>query len=897
MPAPLRSIERRTPREHELDAELAFHLEMQVRRYIAAGLDPQSARAEALRRLGNVDDVRQECRAITQGLETHMRRTAWWQGIRQDIVYAGRVLRRAPVFTATTVLTIAIGIGASTAIFSVVNDVLLRSLPYSGADRVVLIWNSYAPTGLTQASVAAAEFADIREAHGAFESVAAVSRQTLSLVAACGGGAACEPENVNGYAVSANLFDLLRVSPQLGRPFAQTDGLTGAAPVVLLSDALWHRRFGADRSILGRSIELGGQPRTVIGVMPASVRFPDAPLGFLRERADLWVPFNWEQRRGDNRGNQNLAVVARVRDGLPVARAQTDLNTIADQFRAQFPRRYAGPDKHWRLVAISLRTQMVGDVRPALVALLGVVGLLLLIACANVAHLMLARGVARRRELAVRSALGAGRARLVRQLVIEAALLTAAGGGAGVLLAVLGLRVMLQLDPTGLPRLDGPTLDGFVLAFSVGATTVTGVLLGLAPALRHSRVDPQAALGDGARGTDASPLRRSLRSFLVVAEVALAMVVLVGAGLLVRSFAKLERVQPGFDPSATAVFKVALPRARYDTAARQVGFFQDLAQKLAVLPGATQASGVYPLPMSGDGWSGSFFVEGQPVPTGQREPHAEYAVALPAYFKTLRIPFLAGRDFTALDDEKAPPVVVVDDVLARRYWPGQAAVGKRLSTDSVSGPWATVVGVVGHVHNAGPQEEGEPQLYLPVPQQMATMLYFAVHSAGAPESLLPETRGAVNAIDAKLPIAKLTLMTDIVDRAVARQRFNMLLFAIFGGVALALAAVGLYGVMAFLITQRVREIGIRLALGGQPGRVLRQMIGEGMAMAIVGVGLGLALALALSQAVAGLLFATEPTDPITYGAIAALLVTVALVASYLPARRALHIDPVDVLRA
>ncbi|MFI5178261.1 MAG: ABC transporter permease, partial [Vicinamibacterales bacterium] len=629
---------------NDVDAELAFHLEMLARRYERAGMDPAAARQRARERLGDLDSARDACRAITSDMEIHMERTAWWQGLGQDISYAWRVLRRTPVFTATALVTLAVGLGATTAIFSVVNAVLLKSVPYPAGDRLAVIWNSYGQTGLSKAAVAAPEFADILSQQHAFDGVAAIRPSPSSLTGGCGSDAGCEPERVSGYTVSPNLFDLLGVAPARGRGFNASDGVTGAPRVILISDALWRRRFGADPAVVGQTITVAAVPRTVIGIMPPGVRFPDAPMGFLKTPSDVWIPFGWEQNGADERGNQNLAVVARLRPGTPLATGQADLDAIADTFRARFPSRYAGPARHWRIALVSARDEIAGESRTALLVLLGAVGVVLIIACANVANLMLARGAARRRELAVRSALGAGRGRLTRQLLVEAAMLVAIGGVLGVGLAIAGVRGLVQIDPGNIPLLDTAGVDVTVLGFSLAVMVATAIFIGLAPALRQSRVDPQAALADGGRGAGTAAVRQRLRRLLVVVEVALASLVLVASGLLVRSFLALTRVPLGFDADHVVVAQLTLPRATYDTAAKVVTFSQTLKDQLLAGPGVTSASAVYPLPASGEGWSGSLFIEGQPVPDGQPEPHAAYAIALPDYFRTLRIPVVDGRD-------------------------------------------------------------------------------------------------------------------------------------------------------------------------------------------------------------------------------------------------------------
>jgi predicted permease len=882
------------PVDQEVDEELAFHLEARRRRLIEQGMEQEAAHAEALRRFGDLERVRGQCRTIGQRMEAEMHRAELRFELRQDAGYALRMLRRSPLFTVVALLTLAIGIGANTAIFSVVHAVLLRALPYRAVGELVMIWNNY-DGSLDHAAIAPAEFADLQERQKAFTAISAISRQQTNLTGECGSGT-CEPERVTSYAVSPNFFDVLGARPLLGRTFVAEDGREGAERVAILSHALWARRFGADSSIIGRAIEMNGRPRTVVGVMPPPVRFPDAPVGFLTERAGLWLPYSWEQSRAESRGNQYLGVLARVRPGSGVARAQQDLDAIAAGFRTEHPDRYS-EDMRWRILAVPLVEQMLGDARATLILLLAAVGMVLLIACANVANLMLARGTVRRKELAIRAALGAGRGRIVRQLLTESAVLTAGGSALGVLLASVGIRALARLDAANIPRLDDVRLDGTVLAFSLAIAVLTAVLFGLAPALQQSRADSHLVMKETSRSASDTRGGRRFRASLAVVEIALALVVLVGAGLLVRSFARLQRVDTGFDGTGVMSFQLALPRARYDSAAKITAFYEQLRARVAAAHGVQEAGLVYPLPMSGDGWSGSFEVEGQPVPPGQPEPHAEYAVVMPGYFRTMRIPLRMGRDFTSQDADGAPKVVIVDEELARRHWPGESAIGKRISVTGRDDDLVTVIGVVAHVHRDGPQLSGEPQLYLPLLQNAQTMVYVVARGPGSAASLAPALRREVRQLDPDLPVSRMQSMPHLVARAVARQRLSMLLLVAFGATALLLAALGLYGVMAIAVAQRESEIGIRLALGGGPAHVLRVVVRDGMKIALAGLGLGLLVALSLSRLVSGLLFEVGATDPLTYGAIFVTLLFVALVACYIPARRATRIDPVEAMRA
>ena len=886
----------RRPVDEEVDDELREHVEMLVRRLEREGLSPEAARDAALRRFGDLATVRAECRTLAHDVEDQMKRQDFWHDLRQDAVYGARMLRRSPLYTTIAVLTLAIGIGASTAIFSVVHAVLLKALPYREADRVVAIWNGYRQGGdVETTAIAPAEFADIMEQNRAFDQVAAMSRGAANLTGACGSASACEPERVTGYTVSPNLFSLLGASPLLGRVFTEAEGAQAAEPVVVLSHALWMRRFGGDSAILGRTVNINGRLRAIIGVMPAHVRFPDAPIGFLRDRGDLWVPYSWQRSRGEERGNQYLGFIARRKLDVSFEEALVDLETISARFRSAFADRYALSATPWALTARPLRDEMIGDVKRPLLVVLGAVLLLMLIACANVTHLSLARAAARTQEFAVRTALGAGRRRLVRQLMTESLLLGVASGAAGIVIAIAGTRALVRLDPGIIPHLDATRVNGSVLLFALVATVFCALLVGILPAIRQSTTRVHDAIRAG-RGDAAQP-RRRLRGLLVVAEVAMALVILVGAGLLTRSFIALQRVDPGFAPGQALTFAVTLPRARYDSAAKMIAFHQQLQPRLAAIPGVIAVSGVDPLPLGGTNWSGTFHVEGQTVPPGGQDPHGEYAVALPGFVKALGMTLLRGREFAATDGPAAPAVVIVDDRLAEQYWPGQDALGKRLSQQGAQGPFATVVGVVRHVYRVGPAREGEPQIYFPFAQHVQTPLSYSVRTSVDPMKVLRAVRREVAAIDPELPIARVASMETLASAALARERFNALILLVFAGTALLLAAIGLYGVMAYLVTQRQAEIGIRLALGGGPRHVARMVIGDGMRMAVAGIVIGTIASLALARVLEGLLYGIAPTDPVTYVAIAVTLALVALAASALPARRATKADPVSALRA
>jgi putative ABC transport system permease protein len=879
------------PIEREIADELAAHLELQTRRYVDAGMSEADARRAARERFGDYDRVRDECREIRTAMEEEIVHRERLRDLRVDLELAFRRLRRGPLFTIAAVVTIALAVGANTSIFSVLRAVLRRGLPYRYADRAVMIWNNTGRSRFEHTADAAPEYFDLKAQLRAYDAVAALYPQPSALVAEGG-----EPERVSAYVVTPNIFELLGSGPVVGRGFGGDDGAVGAPRVILHSHALWVRRFGGDTAIIGRTVSVAGLPRTVIGVMPPEVRFPDAPVAFLREPADLWIPSTLEASRGDSRGNQTLGIIARRGPNVSDAAARADVDAVAARWRQAYPDRYASESARlWRLETISVRDEMVGSVRRGLVIAAIAAGLVLLIACVNVTNLLLARGAARQREVAIHLALGAGRLRLVRQLLAESAMLGLAGGAAGLLLAWMGIHVLLQID-NRLPRFGDVRLDLGALAFSLALAVATGLLVGLVPALQQSSRDLRPTLTESSRGSTDTRSTHRVRVSLVVAQIAMALVVLVGAGLLVRTFRALQRVKPGFVPSDVTTVQLALPRAKYDSAAKVLRFYERLVAQTAALPGVSQVSGGYPVPMGPDGWSGSFEVEGEPDGPNAPRAHAEYGVAMPGYFRALRIPLLAGRDFTAADTRDAPSVAIVDEELARAHWPGQTAIGKRMNPNRDRTRWTTVIGVVGHVRKSGPQSDGEPQIYLPHAQSPQATLSLIVRSDAPMAALGPSLRAVVRALDPELPISRMQTLESTVALATAKERFNATLLGAFGIAALLLASVGLYGVMAFLVAQRTREIGIRMALGGAPAAIRSMVLRQGLIISGAGLVIGTVLSLATARAISGLLFGVAATDPVTYLGIGALLLFVSAIASYGPARRATRVDPLTALR-
>jgi putative ABC transport system permease protein len=887
----------RRPPAEAVDDEIAQHIEALVARNVERGMDPESARRDALARFGDVHTISHECRQLAHSIDTNMRRSDWLNDLRSDIAFAGRVLRRSPLFTTVAVLTLAIGVGAATTVFSVVDAVLLRPLPYANAKHAVVLWNDMGKPGDHRFAIAAPEFADMRDQLTTLD-VAALRWQGGNLGGDCGEAAeTCNAERVSVYVTSPNLFEVLGTQPAMGRSFTAEDGAQGAEPVILISDALWRARFGRDPQILERRVTLGGTNRRIIGVMPPGVRFPDASVGFVKAQADLWMPWSWERGRAGERGNQNLAVVGRVHDGVSESAMRADVDRLAADFRTRFPDRYAKTTIAWRIGSPSLTSEMVGEVRRPLVLLLSAAGLVLLIACANVSNLALSRGASRQREFALRASLGAGSGRLARQLVTESVVLGAIGGALGIVLAYVAIRSLGSLDAAAvLPRADGIRMNTAVLAFACGISLVSAVIFGLVPAMQGSRADVHTTLQRGGRSARLGVGNRFRRT-LVVAEVALTLVMLVGATLLTRSFAALRRVETGLDARSVMTFQVGPSGPRYDSLHKAVAYHRELRSRLEGLTGVELVSTGYPLPMGGEGWSGSYYMATEEP--GRPEYHAEYATVSSGYFRSMGIPLLAGREFDATEAFGTPQAVIVDETTARRHWQTpRNAVGKLINPNNGPGRYATIVGVVGHVRNGGPRIEGEPQIYFATEQQGVWRTWYIVRTASTvePSLLASAIRDAAKNIDPNVAVAQMRPMESIVAGATSRDRFSMYAIGVFAVAALILACVGLYGVIAYLVTQRLHEIGIRLALGGRPRDVVREIVMDGGRMAIVGIILGIAGAAVASRAMRGLLFGVREIDIPTFAGVSAVLAVVAIAAAYVPARRAARVDPLQTLR-
>ena len=804
----------------------------------------------------------------------------------QDIRYAVRTLLHAPGFTVIAVVTLALGIGANTAIFSVVNGVLLAPLPYREPGRLVTVHHFYPTLNNLRAPVSAPGFRDYSARKDLFVSAAVEDGRAMNLT---GSG---EPERVNVSIVSGDYFATLGAVAAIGRTLQPDEAQAGHDHVAVLMWGFWQRHFGGDRGVLGRKLTLDNQDYTIVGVMPAA--FKD----FYSSRTDLYTPlvFRPEDFADTRRTNEYLPFIGRLAPGVTIDRAQTEMHALAVRLRTTYTQNYS-PD--WDLKVTGLAEEASRNVRLGLLILLGAVGFVLLIACANVANLQLARTAARARDIAVRVALGASPRRLMRTLLTESVVLSLSGGVVGVLLALWAVPALLSLNGGNLPASAQVGVDARVMAFALLVSLATGLLFGFAPALQMARTDLHESLKEGGRSVGhRSSLR--LRRGLVVSTVALALTLLVGAGLLIRSFARVVNVDPGFQPDHLLTFSVSLPAVKYSNDTVRVEVLSRLTAALATTPGVVSAGGTSEIPFGG-GWStGSFNVEGYQPPPNTPGPWGDMRLATPGYLPTIRAALKAGRQFTDADRAGAPAVCIVDDELVRRYWPTTDPIGKRITFNNLSDSsiqWIQVVGVVSHTAQEGLEAQKRVQVYLPVAQNgRIPFLGFTVRTVADPLSALGVVRASVRSIDPDLPLANIRSMDQLIERSTGSRRFAMLLLGGFALLALALASIGLYGVMSYTVTQRSRELGVRLALGADSRQVLGLVLRQGFRLALIGVGVGLVAALAVTRVMKNLLFNLSPTDPIIFVTIPLLLVGVALLASYLPALRATRVDPIVALR-
>jgi putative ABC transport system permease protein len=799
------------------------------------------------------------------------------QNLLQDLRYGARMLSKTPGYTLIAVLTLALGIGATTTIFSFVNGILLRPLPYRETERLVLVNEISAQRG-PMGGISFPNLLDWREQNQVFTGIAAWGGGGYTLT---GNG---DPEQLPGSSISYNTFEVLGIAPVLGRTFREEEDRPGQDLVVILGYGLWERRFGAKPDVIGQTITINNRPRTVIGVMPPGFKFP--------EIAELWVPLALDTRRW-TRNDHGLGCVARLKPGVMLAQAQADMNAVARHIEEQNPVTNEGMGV---TLTFANEGRVTSNARKSLWILLGVVGLVLLIACANVANLMLARASARQREVAIRAALGAGRWRIFRQLLTESILLGIVGGALGLTLAIIGLDLLRTAIPVEIPFWMKLEIDNRVLLFTAGISLLTGVIFGTAPALQASQIDLNETLKEGGRSAAGSSHHR-LRRLLVVTELALSLILLIGAGLLMRGFLRLQAVNTGFNPENVLTMRVNLPGSKYDTPVKRSAFFKTLIERIGALPGVQAAGGTSNLPLFGT-WGRSLTVEGFPVLSVGQAPMIRHHVVTPNYLRAMGISIMMGRDFTDADTRDGLKVTIVDQRLAQEYWPNQSPLGKRIrfGPPEDNEPWHTIVGMVGNVENERLGSTQDKSVYLPHAEISTGGLSLAVRSAISPERLVGSIREQVKAMDSDLPVSQVLAMTAIVTQSIWQSRLYVILFGVFAGVALLLASVGIYGVMAYSVAQRTHEIGIRLALGAQRGHVLRLVIVQGMKLTLAGTAIGLAGALAFTRLLQSQLYEVSATDPLTFGSVAALLSLIALLACYIPARRATKVDPMVALR-
>ncbi len=807
----------------------------------------------------------------------------------KDVRYGIRGLLKRPGFTAIAIITLALGIGANTAFFSVVNAVLLRPLPFHNAEELVTLWERNPKRGYEQNPPAAGNYIDWREQNRVFKQIAIYvpsRRFNLSL--------GDQPERINGAIVSASLFEVLGVGPVQGRTFAPEEEQPGKDQVALIGHNLWQRHFDGDPNAVGRTITLDGKPCTIVGVMPEGFQFPGGSGTVLRiftpPSAELWVPLALDADTLLQRSAHSLNVIGRLKPGITVAQATAEMDAIQQSLEQQYPTHYVG--SHVKVVPLA--EQIVGTARQPLLVLWGAVAFVLLISCANVANLLLSRSSARKREFALRAALGAGRLRIIRQLLTESLLLSIAGGIAGTLLAAWGVYVLSTIVPPDFPRRGEIAIDGWVLGFTLLISVLTGIIFGLAPAIQSTKMDLTEALKSSGRNSAGSSNRHSLRSLLVMSEMALALILLIGAALMIQSFLRLRHVGAGFRPDNVLTMQVSLPLNSYPRE-RRPAFFQQLLERAQSVPGAQVIAAAKDLPLSGDNMNFAFDIEGRPYPPG-RSPGADVRLVTADYFKALGIPLIKGRVFSESDSPQAPPVLLINKAMADRFFPNEDPIGKRMQL-GINNFAGQIVGIVGDVKHVALDAEVNDEVYLPYSQApFAVDMTLVVRTSADPMGLAGAIRNELATLDKQVSIGKVRTMDTIAAESVAQPRFRTLLLGLFGISALLLASIGIYGVMSYAVTQRTQEIGIRMALGAQVGDVRKLVIRNGMTLALVGVVIGLAGAYGLTRLMASLLFGISATDAPTFAAISAGLVVVALIACYIPARRATRVDPLVALR-
>ncbi len=862
----IRSLFHRNRVESELDDELRFHLDRQIEKYVRSGLSFEEATRRARLESGGLEQQKENCRDA--------RGTLFFETLLQDLLFALRMLRKNPGFTVVAGLTLALGIGANTAIFSVIDSVLLSPLPYPEPQQLI-----------------------VTKQNDSLQNVIDIQRQTHTL--SQGGGVnieamdytgGTEPVQILAAYVDAGLLETLGVPPMLGRIIAPDEDVRGGPRNIVVSYHFWQDFLSSDPHALGKTIPLSGNNYAVIGVMPAGFALP-------REHADvfvsLWVAY---PEAAPYRGVHFMRTYWRLKPGMALSQAQAEMSTIDRRLAEQYP----NTERDRETLLVPLHQWLTGDVRPALLVLFGAVGLVLLIACANFAGLLMARAIARQQEFAIRASLGAGRSRLIRQALTESGILAIIGGAAGLLLAKWGMGFLVSLKPAELERFSGIQMDAHVFLFVFGISLLTGAVFGLMPAWSAARADAAESLRDGARGSTAGPFSQVLRQLLVSVEFALALILLVGAGLLIKGFSRLRSVNPGFNPANVMTMHLQLPATRYAEIPRQTEFRRQVLVRLNSLPGVDAAM-VTDIPLGGNYLSHSFVIDGRPpVPVGA-EPETQTLSVMGDYFRVMQVPIRAGRGFTAMDREGQPLVAVVNEEMVRKFFPHENPLGARIDWSRREGPhqWMTVIGVAQDVKHSGLNQPVDPAVYAPFPQSdeaWRRWMTLAIRTPGASAELIEDVKKQVWSVDSQIPVSEVHSMEDLMGVSLAQQRFNMLLLGLFAALALILATVGIYGMMAYRVGQRMHEIGIYIALGAQRRDVLRLVLSDGAKLAFFGIAMGIAGAIALTRVMTSLLFEVKPTDPETFAVVATLLAIVALAACYVPTRRAMRVDPVVALR-
>lgn len=893
-----RSLFRRRRADADLDAELRDHLEQKTARYLVTGLAPADARRQALIDLRGVEQTKENCRDA--------RGVNWLEYLIQDLRFALRMLRKSPGFTAVAVLTLALGIGATTAIFSVVNAVLLKSLPYRQPDKLMLVQERIAKFSRNGIPVSAPDIAVMQRDNHVFESLAAFHTELLNL-----SGADAHPERVPAARVSANLFPMLGANPVLGRAFSPSEDPPGHF-VTVLSYALWQEHFGGDSSVLGKTIALDGQPYVIVGVMPPRFQFPPTGMpGANGQTSSLWVPIAFTHDELTDLGdNFDWGVLARLKQGVTLAQARSDMSVVATRVLKTWDA--LGPSVASMGLTLDapvtpLQEIVVRDVRTLLYLLLAAVGFLLLIACANVANLLLSRAAGRQKEITLRAALGAGRRRIAWQLLTESLLLALLGGGFGLLLAVAGTRALAAAAPDNIPQVQGITVDATVLVFAILVSILTGILFGLAPALSASRVDLNDALKESGRAAGSSRRVLLARNIFVVAQVSIAFLLVIGGGLLVRSFLRAENSSAGVQPHGVITAALTLPVARYTDPPHVDSFFQQLFMRLQSDPGVESVGAATDLPTETD-WNHTFSIENHPLLASAKFRMCFHSLVLGHYFPAIGVHLVSGRLFTPAEEQGKSHVLLISADLANRYFPSESALGKRIKwgTDESNSPWLTIVGVVNDVKQDALDEPALPHTYAPYLQDCAgremmaagicSSLNVAVRAQIASSAVTTDLRSAVAALDSAEPVTHVRTLDDVLQSSIAPRKFNTFLLAVFACAALFLAAIGLYSVLAYRVTQQTHEIGVRVALGAQRADIFRGVLLSGARLVLLGLSLGAIAAFALTRLMQSLLYDLSATDPLTFAGVASLLILIALLACYIPARRAMRVDPMVALR-